>query len=68
MSRIPMLHDEMLMVGQLKQQAILSEILRTQEIQTVISEEAARKRFFLMFRIRSFLFRLAPRMAARHIL
>ena len=68
MSRTFMIHDEMLMVAQIKQQAILAEVLTSQETAAVIAEEAARKRFFLLFRIRSFLFRLAPRFAARHIL
>lgn len=68
MSRTFTIHDEMLMVAQMKQQAILAEVLGSQETVTEVSQEAARKRFFLMFRIRSFLFRLAPRMAARHIL
>lgn len=66
-------HDYRLEAAKAMQKAILDEILSepaqgAPEFESDRAEQQARRRFFRAYQFRSLLFRLAPQLAARHLL
>ena len=68
-------HDFSLENAKLLQKQILDQCMEGPELElgahaadSDLAEQNARRRFFRAYQIRSLLFRLAPRFAARHIL
>jgi hypothetical protein len=58
-------HFEQLLLAKMAQEDRLNELRQASLAAELAQPEVDRKRFFLMFRLRSVLFRVAPRWASR---